>query len=94
MKFLFVIDPIEKLNFETESTIEIMNESAKSNIQIYYCECKDLFFEHNKVYANSTLIKIKNKICKKIKTQKQELDYFAQYCYKQRTCNHLKNKAF
>ena len=76
MKFLFVIDPIKKLNFKTDSTIEIMNECSKSNIEIYYCETKNLFFDYDKVYADTTLISIKNKNTKQIKSQKKELDFF------------------
>ena len=56
MNFLFVIDPIEKLNFKTDSTIEIMDECAKQNIDIYFCEPKDIFFAGNKVYSDSNLM--------------------------------------
>ena len=77
MKFLFVIDPIKNLNFKTDSTIEIMNECSKSNIDIYYCETKNLFFDNNKVYVDSTLISIKNKNYRKIKSGKTELDFFS-----------------
>jgi|TARA_Y100000031_G_scaffold146739_1_gene180987 glutathione synthase len=76
MKFLFVIDPIEKLNLATDSSIEIMNECSKKNIEIYYCETKNLFFDNKKVYADSTLIKINNKEVRKIKNKKLELDFF------------------
>jgi len=76
MNFLFVIDPIDKLNFETDSTIEIMNECSKENIIIYYCETKNLFFKDKKVYSDSTLIKIKDKKYLKIKSQRKELDFF------------------
>ena len=76
MNFLFVIDPIEKLNLKTDSTIEIMNECSKKGIKIYYCETKNLFFDNDKVYADSTLIKISNKTIKKIKSEKKELNFF------------------
>lgn len=76
MKFLFVIDPIKNLNFKTDSTIEIMEECSKHNIEIYFCETNNLFFDHDKVYVDATSIKINNKVYKKIKTQKNELDYF------------------
>ena len=76
MKFLFVIDPIEKLNLDVDSTIEIMNECSKHGIKIYYCETKNLLFDHDKVYADSTLIKIKNKTYRKIKSEKKELNFF------------------
>jgi len=77
MKFLFVIDSIKNLNFKTDSTIEIMNECSKSNIEIYFCETKNLFFDHDKVYADATLISIKNKKYRKIKAEKKELDFFS-----------------
>tara|TARA_Y100000310_G_scaffold345404_1_gene464586 strand:+ start:13867 stop:14778 length:912 start_codon:yes stop_codon:yes gene_type:complete len=73
MRFLFVINPIEKLNLKTDSTIEIMNEL---NENIYYCETKNLFFDQDKVYADVTLIEIRDKKLKKIKSEKKELDFF------------------
>jgi len=76
MKFLFVIDPIEKLNLDTDSSIEIMDECSKRDIEIYYCETKNLIFDNKKVYADSTLIKIKDKKYEKIKSEKKELDFF------------------
>jgi len=74
MKFLFVIDPIEKLNLKADSTIEIMNEC--SGIEIFYCETKDLFFNNDKVYSNSTLIEVNAKKIKKIKKEENVLDFF------------------
>lgn len=76
MRFLFVIDPIEKLNLETDSTVEIMNECAKKNIKIYYCETRNLIFDGKRAYADSTLIKINNKEYHKIKSREKELDFF------------------
>ncbi|MBL7055444.1 glutathione synthase [Candidatus Woesearchaeota archaeon] len=75
MKFLFVIDPIENLNLETDSTIEIMDECSKK-IEIDYCETRDLFFDKSKVYATSTQILLKNKRYKKVKAEKKLLDFF------------------
>ena len=76
MNFLFVIDPIDKLKFDADSTIEIMNECSKQNIGIYYCETKNLFFDNRKVYADATLIRINNKNYKKIKSAEKDLDFF------------------
>ena len=76
MKFLFVIDPIENLNLATDSTIEIMNECSKQKISIYYCETRNLFFEGNKAYADTTLISIKDKKYRKLKSGKKELNFF------------------
>jgi glutathione synthase len=76
MNFLFVIDPIERLNLDVDSTIEMMDECAKNNIGIYYCETKNLFFEDKKVYAQSTLLNVNNKHFEKIKNGKFGLDFF------------------
>lgn len=45
MKFLFVMDPIERLNFNTDTTLEIMRGCSSAGIKTYYCTDTDLFFE-------------------------------------------------
>ena len=55
MKILFIIDPIEKLHLDTDSTIEIMNECAESYHTLYYAELKDLFFTPNSFSGTKTV---------------------------------------
>jgi len=76
MNFLFVIDPIEKLNLEMDSSIEIMNLCSENGIGVYCCETKNLSFEQDKVYSDAVLLKIKDKKYKKIKVTKVPLDFF------------------
>ena len=45
MRWLFVIDPLEKLNISTDSTYAIMKESFNRDIEVYFCAINDLFFE-------------------------------------------------
>ena len=45
MRWLFIIDPLEKLNISTDSTYAIMKESNNRNIKVYFCTINDLFFD-------------------------------------------------
>ena len=36
MKWLFVIDPIEELNYETDSTYAIMKEAFRQGIEVFF----------------------------------------------------------
>lgn len=45
MKWLFVIDPIEDLNYETDSTYAIMKEAYRHGIEVYFCRMQDIFFK-------------------------------------------------
>ncbi len=76
MKFLFVIDPIENLKLESDSTIEIMQECASSGIDVFYCELGGLYFLNNSVHAQSTQLKLVNKGYTKIKKIDESLDFF------------------
>lgn len=46
MKWLYVIDPFETLNPETDTTYAIMRESAQRGIPSYICTIQDLYFDH------------------------------------------------
>ena len=45
MKWLFVIDPIETLNYETDSTYAIMKEAYRQGINVFCCRTQDIFFK-------------------------------------------------
>ncbi|KKL87255.1 hypothetical protein LCGC14_1936560, partial [marine sediment metagenome] len=37
MKWLFIIDPIENLNYKTDSTYAIMKEAYRQGIEVFFC---------------------------------------------------------
>ncbi|KKN26192.1 hypothetical protein LCGC14_0877220 [marine sediment metagenome] len=45
MKWLFVIDPIESLNYKTDSTYAIMKEAYRQGIEVFFCCIQDIFFK-------------------------------------------------
>ena len=45
MRWLFIIDPLEKLNILTDSTYAIMKESRLRGIEVYFAIINDLFFD-------------------------------------------------
>lgn len=45
MKFLFVMDPIESLNFKTDTTLEIMRGCKKAGIKTYCCTDQGIFHD-------------------------------------------------
>jgi len=54
MKWLFVIDPIETLNYDTDSTYAIMKEGFRQEINIFYCRIQDIFYKEGiKCYSRS-----------------------------------------
>jgi len=46
MKWLFVIDPIEELNYETDSTYAIMKEAFRQGIEIFFSRIQDIFYNN------------------------------------------------
>jgi glutathione synthase len=60
MRWLFVIDPIEQLNLDTDSTIAIMDEAKNRNIEVSYCTIYDIFFQ-DKVQALTSDYKTQTK---------------------------------
>jgi len=77
MKFLFVMDKLDGLNLDTDSTIEIIKGCSKKEIAIYYCEDSDLVFEGGKVYAYSAEILVEeNNVVQNNKKKQFELDFF------------------
>jgi len=58
MKWLFVIDPIEELNYDTDSTYAIMKEAFKQDIEIFYCRIQDIFYT-DEVWSNCTSVMFK-----------------------------------
>ena len=46
MKWLFVIDPIEELNYETDSTYAIMKEAFRQGIEVFFSRIQDIFYKN------------------------------------------------
>ncbi|HMF29944.1 MAG TPA: glutathione synthase [Candidatus Lokiarchaeia archaeon] len=46
MNWLFVIDPLETLHFETDSTFAIMKEAIRQSVHVFHCRTQDLFYEN------------------------------------------------
>lgn len=60
MKWLFIIDPINKLNTDTDTTYPIMVESFNRKIDVFIAEITDLFFDDKiKVNVQKTNFKYK-----------------------------------
>lgn len=51
MKFLFIMDPRESINRETDSTLLMMRESAERGHSLYYCLVADLYIDKAKPFA-------------------------------------------
>lgn len=48
----FLMDPIEKLNLKTDSTLRLAWEAARRNYNIFIFEPKDLIYSNNKICGN------------------------------------------
>ncbi|MFH1409662.1 MAG: glutathione synthase [Nanoarchaeota archaeon] len=47
VEWLFVIDPIENLHPDTDTTLAIMEEAKKQGIAVWYCTIRELGFANN-----------------------------------------------
>ena len=74
MKWLFIIDPLEKLNKDTDTTYPIMVESYNRKIDVFAAEINNLFFE-NKAKVSARKINFKQ-IIKVYKEKIFHLDDF------------------
>ena len=79
MKFLFVMDPIESININTDSTFALMLESHNRKHKIFYCEIRDLFIEKGIACANLKQISVQRaknhwQLIKECKTTLQDFD--------------------
>jgi len=54
-KIAFLIDPIEKLKPESDSSLKLIEESIKRGFATYICQPEDLFLKNNKLYAHLKL---------------------------------------
>ncbi|QCI18499.1 glutathione synthase [Buchnera aphidicola (Aphis nasturtii)] len=62
LKIGIVMDPIQLIKIEKDSSFAILLEAQKRNHQIHYMEINDLYLKKNHAYAKTRLIKIQKKI--------------------------------
>ncbi len=61
VKWLFVIDPIETLNYETDSTYAIMKEAYRQKINVFCCRTQDIFYKEGiRCYSRSFSLEAEN----------------------------------
>ena len=58
---LFVMDPIESININKDTTFVIMLECQARGHEIRYCELKDLFVKDSRAWADSTTLRLERK---------------------------------
>ena len=56
LKMAFVMDPVETINTEKDTTFVIMLEAQARGHEIWYLELKDLFVKEDKAFCNATQI--------------------------------------
>jgi len=54
MKILFIIDPIEKLKKETDSSLLMMNECIERKHDVYYCTLSDIELYNGEIISTLT----------------------------------------
>lgn len=60
IKLGVVMDPIESIHFEKDTTLAMLLEAERRGWTIHYFEQKDLFLRDGKVFANSKLLNVYN----------------------------------
>ncbi len=58
---LFVMDPIESINTEKDTTFVIMLECQDREHQVYYCETADLFTRNSEGWTDATPVRLRRK---------------------------------
>lgn len=85
MKLLFVMDPIEEVNIDRDSTFFIMLAAQKRGYEVWYALPNQLWAEDNNVYGNLTKLKVEkssNHYQKLETTEKSLLDFDAVFMRK------------
>lgn len=78
-KFIaFLIDPVESLDFTSDSTLLIANEFQNRDYKLFYFLPQDLIYENNQLYANGEYFQINygGKNIKKLEIKKVLLEKF------------------
>ncbi|MFN4152834.1 MAG: glutathione synthase, partial [Candidatus Sericytochromatia bacterium] len=85
MKILFVMDPIEEVNIDRDSTFFIMLAAQKRGYEVWYTLPNQLWAEDNNVYGNLTKLKVEKSSTHYQKletTEKSLLDFDAVFMRK------------
>lgn len=85
MKLAFIIDPIEEMNINRDSTFAIMLAAQKRGYENWYCLPHNMWAENNDVYGNMTKVDVERNDphYKNITTEKLNLaDFDAVYMRK------------
>ena len=78
-KALFQMDPFNKLNIKTDSTIAIIKEALILGIEVYVSKPKDLYLMQNNAFVSFTKVNLKNSkfsFSKLKKSNINKFDYF------------------
>ncbi len=59
LKMAFIMDPIQTINIEKDTTFVLMLESRRRGHEVWYMELKDLFVENGRAWANALEIDLK-----------------------------------
>lgn len=51
MKLLFVMDPLERIHPQRDTTYVLINEGLRRGAAVYICEARQLFFENGEVFT-------------------------------------------
>ena len=75
---IFQMDPIEKINKQTDSTYLIMKEALKRNFRVYHCSPEKVMVKQNEVVAvcSSLVLNNKDQIIKKGKNIQSKISNF------------------
>jgi glutathione synthase len=58
LKMAFIMDPVDTINTEKDTTFVLMLEAQARGHEVWYLELKDLFVTDNQAYCNATPIKL------------------------------------
>ncbi len=56
LKMAFIMDPVESINTEKDTTFVLMLEAQARGHEVWYLELRDLFVKENKAFGNATSI--------------------------------------
>jgi len=59
LKMAFVMDPVETINIEKDTTFVIMLEAQARGHEVWYLELKDMFVKDNKAFGNARQLSLK-----------------------------------
>ncbi len=78
LKMAFIMDPVESINTEKDTTFVLMLEAQARGHEVWYLELKDMFVKEAQAYTNATPISLERseEFYKLGETQTMKLDSF------------------